>query len=61
MSDMSVDVQSYALAEHFLQDDDESDLSDEQRKKRRMSLAQAIQRAVEDWIEDETNAKAASL
>lgn len=47
------DVKSYELAEHFLQDDDVSDLTPEQVNDRTLSLALAIQQAVEDWIEDE--------
>ena len=49
-----VDEKSYELAEHFLQHDDEIDLTDDQRKARRMSLAVAVQRAVEDWCDDES-------
>lgn len=47
------DPQCYALAAHFLADDHEAGLTPEQRKARCMSLACAIQDAVEDWIEDE--------
>jgi hypothetical protein len=48
-----VDPKSYELAEHFLQDDDVRDLTPTQQKARTMSLAQAIQEAIEDWVEDE--------
>lgn len=47
------DPQSYALAEHFLQDDDVADLTPAQVNDRTLSLALAIQQAVEEWIEDE--------
>jgi hypothetical protein len=53
---MSVDPKSYELAEHFLADDDVRDLTPAQVKQRTMSLAQAIQRAVEDWCDDEARA-----
>jgi hypothetical protein len=52
---MTVDKQSYALAAHFLSDDDVSDLTPVQVHTRTMSLACAIQCAVEDWIEDEAD------
>jgi hypothetical protein len=48
------DPKSYELAEHFLADDDVRDLTPAQVKARTVSLALAIQQAVEDWIEDET-------
>lgn len=47
------DQKSYALAEHFLADDDVRDLSAAEQQARTMSLALAIQQAVEDWIESE--------
>lgn len=50
---MTVDVKSFELAEHFLQGDDEADLTLTERYGRRRRLAEAIQRAVEDWIADE--------
>jgi hypothetical protein len=50
---MLVDPKSYELAEHFLADDDVSGLTPAQQEARRMSLALAIQEAVEDWVEDE--------
>lgn len=51
MSDCLVDPKSHELAEHFLGDDDVPRAENELRIQ---SLAQAIQRAVEDWIEDES-------
>ncbi len=47
-----VDPKSYELAEHFLADDYR--VSSQQHEKRVMSLAQAIQQAVEDWCENES-------
>jgi len=54
---MLVDPKSYELAEHFLADDDVSDLTPAQIAQRTMRLAQAIQRAVEDWMEDEAEGR----
>lgn len=44
------DLKCYDLAEHFLAD---SELSADQRLDRTMSLACAIQQAIEDWMADE--------
>lgn len=48
---MTVDVESYKLAEHFLSDDTTSGTSEHER--RVQSLAEAIQDAVETWMEEE--------
>lgn len=47
------DPKSYVLAKHFLQDDDVSGMTPQQVEVRTMSLALAIQQAVEEWYEDE--------
>jgi hypothetical protein len=52
----TVDPKSYDLAQHFLSDDDVRDLTAAQVDALTMSLARAIQEAVEDWMADEADA-----
>lgn len=52
MEGILVDPKSHELAEHFLADDEQ--VSRQHHNKRVMSLAQAIQQAVEDWCENES-------
>ena len=51
MRAMTADVESYKLAEHFLSDTMTAGTS--RYKDKAMSLARAIQSAVEDWQADE--------
>jgi hypothetical protein len=51
MSKIGVDPACYDLADHFLEEPVGPVLSADFREKVRISLAEAIQRAVEDWYE----------
>ena len=52
-AEQTADPEVRALAEHYLAGDDEADLTLAQRAARRLSLAAAIQRAIERWMDTE--------